>query len=153
MILADTNILLRLAQPGDPHRQPARAAIRLLRTRDGESFVIAPQSLYEMYVVCSRPISANGFGLTSEQSRAEIAKARSFFQLLPETAQVYTTWERLIGQYTIHGKRAHDARLVAMMIEHHVPRILTFNDGDFRQFSEIITLNPFDVVGIPRSTR
>ena len=30
MILADTNILLRLAQPGDPHRQPARAAIRLL---------------------------------------------------------------------------------------------------------------------------
>ncbi len=105
MILADTNILLRLAQPGDPHRQPARSAIRLLRTRDGESFAIAPQSLYEMYVVCSRPTSANGFGMTSQQSRAEIAKARSFFQLLPETAQVYTTWERLIDQYAILGKR------------------------------------------------
>ena len=106
-----------------------------------------------MYVVCTRPIGANGFGMTSEQSRAEITKARSLFQLLPETAQVYTTWERLIGQYTIHGKRAHDARLVAMMIEHHVPRLLTFNDNDFRQFSEIATLNPFDVIGVPRGTR
>ena len=39
-----------------------------------------------------------------------------------------------------------------MMIEHHVPRILTFNDGDFKQFGEIIALNPFDALGIPRST-
>ncbi|MGO9113068.1 MAG: type II toxin-antitoxin system VapC family toxin [Thermoguttaceae bacterium] len=153
MILADTNILLRLAQPGDPHRQPARDAIDLLTARDGESIAIAPQNLYEMYVVCSRPINANGFGMTSQQARAEITSARSLFPLLLETAQVYTTWERLIGQYAIHGKRAHDARLVAMMIEHHVPRLLTFNDDDFRQFAEIITLNPFDVVGVPRSTR
>jgi hypothetical protein len=48
------------------------------------------------------------------------------------------------------GKRAHDARIVAVMIEHHVPRVLTFNDADLRQFVEIATLNPFDVVGTPR---
>ena len=153
MILVDTNILLRLAQPGDPHRQPACDAIDLLRARDGESFAIAPQSLYEMYVVCSRPIDVNGLGMTYQQARAEIARARSLFQLLPETAPVYATWERLIGHYTIHGKRAHDARLVAMMIEHNVPRILTFNDGDFRQFSEITTLTPFDVIGVPRNAQ
>jgi len=153
MILVDTNILLRLAQPGNPHRQPARDAISLLTVRDGESFAIAPQNLYEMYVVCSRPISVNGFGLTSQQAYAEITAARSLFQLLSETAQVYATWERLIGQYAIQGRRAHDARLVAMMIEHHVPRLLTFNGDDFRQFAEIITLNPFDIVGIPRGTR
>jgi predicted nucleic acid-binding protein len=152
MILADTNVLLRLARREDPQHQTARAAIGLLRSRDGESFAIAPQSLYEMYVVCSRPISANGLEMTSEQSCAEITKARSLFQLLPETAQIYTTWERLIGQYPVHGKRAHDARLVAMMIEHHVPRLLTFNDSDFRQFTEIVLLNPFDVLGIPRDT-
>jgi len=40
-----------------------------------------------------------------------------------------------------------------MMIEHHVPRLLTFNDDDFRQFTEIQTLNPFDVMGLTRSTR
>ena len=153
MILVDTNILLRLPQLGDPHRQPAMDAIDLLTARDGESIAIAPQNLYEMYVVCSRPSSANGLGMTTQQSHAEIAKARSLFQLLAETEQICTRWERLIGQYVIQGNRAHDVRLVAMMIEHHVPRILTFNDGDFRQFSEIATLNPFDVLGIPRGTR
>ena len=109
MILVDTNILLRLAQLGDPHHQPARDAIDLLTARDGESIAIAPQNLYEMYVVCSRPTSANGLGMTSQQSRSEITKARSLFRLLPETAQVYTMWERLVGQYAIHGKRGHDA--------------------------------------------
>ncbi|MGA2255170.1 MAG: hypothetical protein ABSG53_10950 [Thermoguttaceae bacterium] len=103
MILVDTNILLRLAQPGDPHRQPALNAISLLTVRDGEPFAIAPQNLYEMYVVCSRPISANGFGMTCQQAHAEIARVRSRFQLLPETVQVYATWERLIDQYAIHG--------------------------------------------------
>jgi len=36
------------------------------------------------------------------------------------------------------------------MIQHRVPSILTFNDADFRRFTEIQTLNPFDVLGIPR---
>ena len=35
--------------------------------------------------------------------------------------------------------------------QHHVPRLLTFNDGDFQQFGEIIAVNPFDVLGIPSS--
>jgi len=151
MILVDTNIPLRLAQPGHSHRQPALDAIRLLTVRDGEHFAIAPQSLCEMYVVCSRPASANGFGMTPQQAHAEIATARALFQLLPETAQVYPTWEGLVAKYATHGKQAHDVRLVAVMIEHHVPRILTFNDGDFAQFAEIAALNPFDVVGIPRA--
>ena len=122
MILVDTNILLRLAQPGHPHRQPARDAIGLLTVRDGETFAIVPQNLYEMYVVCSRPVGANGMGMTSGQAHAEIAKARSLFHLLSETAHICPTWENLIRQYAIVGKRAHDARLVAMMIEHHIPR-------------------------------
>jgi hypothetical protein len=37
-----------------------------------------------------------------------------------------------------------------MMIEHHVSRLLTFNDADFKQFAEISALNPFDVLGIQR---
>lgn len=40
MILVDTNVLLRLAQPGHPHRQAALDAIGLLRGRDGERFAI-----------------------------------------------------------------------------------------------------------------
>lgn len=150
MILVDTNIPLRLAQPGHPHRQPALDAIKLLTVRDGEQFAIAPQSLYEMYVVCTRPADANGLGMTPRTAHTEITSTRALFQLLSETNHVYATWEGLIAKYAIHGKQAHDARLVAIMIEHHVPRLFTFNDADFKQFSEIATLNPFDVLNAPR---
>jgi hypothetical protein len=77
MILVDSNILLRLAQPGHPHRQPAWDAIATLTVREGEQFAIAPQSLYEMYVVCTRPPSANGIGMTPQRSHAERTRVRA----------------------------------------------------------------------------
>jgi hypothetical protein len=73
------------------------------------------------------------------------------FELLPETAQVYPTWEGLVAKYAVQGKRAHDVRLVALMIQHRVPKLLTFNDADFRAVAEIQSLNPFDVLAIPRT--
>ena len=150
MILVDTNILLRLAQPGHPHREPAWDAVATLRVRDGEQFAIAPQNLYEMYVVCTRPLGANGLGMTPQQAHGELSSTRTLFHLLPETEQVYPTWESLVAKYAIHGKHAHDARLVAVLIVHRVPKLLTFNDGDFKEFTEIAALNPFDVLGVPR---
>ena len=151
MILVDTNILLRIAQVGHPHRQPALDALQLLTIRDEEHFAVAPQSLYEMYVVCSRPASVNGFGYTPQRACAEILAARALFQILPETSLVYPTWEWLIAKYAVQGKQAHDTRLVALMIEHRVAKLLTFNDADFRRFVEIQALNPFDVLAIPRA--
>jgi predicted nucleic acid-binding protein len=151
MILVDTNIPLRLAQSDHPHRQVAFDALQLLTLRDQEQFAIAPQSLYEMYVVCTRPANANGFGMNSQQAGAEIAATRSLFELLPETPQVYPAWEGLIAKYAVQGKRSHDVRLVALMIQHRVSRLLTFNDADFRPFTEIETLNPFDALAISRT--
>jgi hypothetical protein len=37
------------------------------------------------------------------------------------------------------------------MIQHRVPKLLTFNDADFRAVAEIQSLNPFDVLAIPRT--
>ncbi|MGC9260103.1 MAG: type II toxin-antitoxin system VapC family toxin [Phycisphaerae bacterium] len=65
MILVDTNIFLRLAQIEHPHRQIALDALQLLTLRDQEPFAIASQSLYEMYVVFTRPAKVNGFGMNS----------------------------------------------------------------------------------------
>jgi predicted nucleic acid-binding protein len=146
MILVDTNIPLRIAQIGHPHRAAALEALKLLTMRDQEHFAIAPQSLYEMYVVCTRPSAANGFGYTAQQAITEIIAARSLFEILSETAQLYPTWEGLIAKHGILGKQAHDVRLVALMIQHRVPKILTFNDADFRRFTEIEILNPFDLL-------
>lgn len=151
MILVDTNIPLRMAQLGHPHRDPALAAIRLLSLRDSEEFCIAPQSLYEMYVVCTRPIAVNGLGMESAAALAEISGLRGIFQVLGETPQTFPIWESLVAKYPIRGKQAHDARLVAVMIEQRVPRLLTYNDADFRFYTEIEVLNPFDVLQVPRT--
>ena len=105
-----------------------------------------------MYVVLTRPAAATGgLGMTAGQAGAEIAATRALFELLPETAQVYPTWEGLVAKYAVQGKRAHDVRLVALMIQHRVPKLLTFNDADFRSITEIQSLNPFDVLAIPRA--
>ena len=151
MVLVDTNVLLRIAQRGHPHQRPALDAIELLRVRKGEVFAIAPQIVCEMCVVCIRPAADNGLGMTPHEAHAEITRARALFHLLPETGQVYPTCEGLVVKYAIRGKRAHDVRLVALMIEHGVPTLLSFNDADFRQFTEIVTLSPFDVLSIPRT--
>ncbi len=146
MIPVDTNIPLRLTQIGHPHRQAALDTLQLLAERDQEQFSIAPQSLYEMYVVCTRPASANGFGMSARLASIEISAIKSLFEVLPETSQVYATWEGLVAKYDITGKQAHDVRLVALMLQHRVSKLLTFNDGDFRRFSEIQPLNPFEVL-------
>jgi predicted nucleic acid-binding protein len=150
MILVDTNVILRIIQIGHPHRQAALDAIERLTLRDSERFVIAPQILYELYVVCSRPQSSNGLGMTAEQALWEIVSARTIFSPLPDAAEVYSIWENLVTKHRVEGKRAHDVRLAAFMTHHHILKILTFDDADFRGFTEIEAVNPFDVLGIPR---
>ena len=104
-----------------------------------------------MYVVCTRPLQQNRLGLTPAQPHQEITKVRSLFQLLPETAGVYNAWEGLAAKYAVAGKPAHDRRLAAFMVEHRLVQILTFNDQNFVRYAEIRTLNPFDVLGLPRT--
>jgi predicted nucleic acid-binding protein len=151
MILADTNILLRLAQPAHPHFRPATEAVNLLSAQAGQAIGIATQSLYEMYVVLTRPVDVNGFGWSPDQAQTELRRAISFFQLFPETDSIYQHWEDLVVRYNVVGKSAHDARLVALMNASHMDRLLTFNDRDFSRFAEITVINPFDVLGLPRA--
>ena len=150
MILADTNILLRLAQSDHPHHSSARDAVRLLTTRDREQFCIAPQTIYEMYVVCTRPVSQNGLGLNAARARVEIARMRSIFALVGETEEVFSRWESLTTTYAVEGKSAHDTHLVAFMLVNRIGRLLSFNDAHFMRYVEISALNPFHVLGIAR---
>jgi predicted nucleic acid-binding protein len=150
MILVDTNIPLRLVQGGHLHQQPALDALALLTTRDNEQFAMAPQCLYEMYVVCTRPAAANGMGMSAAAALNEIGAIRALFQLLPETPNLYQTWEGVVRKYAVVGKPAHDARLVAFMVEHQIQRILTFNDQDMTRYAMIKALNPFDILGVAR---
>jgi hypothetical protein len=56
---------------------------------------------------------------------------QTFELLLSDEAMVYQHWKRLIIEQPVTGRRAFDARLVAVMLAHGVARLLTFNGADF----------------------
>ncbi len=93
--LADTNILLRLAEPSDPDYTIVRTAVEILFTR-GEHLCYAAQNLVEFWNVCTRPIDKNGFGLSSADTdaRANLIEAR--FPFLPDSERGHVEWRRLV---------------------------------------------------------
>jgi predicted nucleic acid-binding protein len=147
MYLLDSNILLRLAQPGHPHHNEVRNCIRIL-LRKKEIVCIVPQVLFEFWVVATRPIANNGLGLSVENVKRKVEKAEFFFRLYLDTSQVYREWLRLVESYSVSGLKAHDARIVAAMKIHRLTNLVTFNINDFKRFkdSEIAVFTPSEVM-------
>jgi len=141
--LLDTNVLLRIAQPGCPLHNEARTCVRtLLRRKLAVS--IFPQILFEFWVVATRPIDNNGLGLSIDNVKRKLEKAESFFRLRLDTQPIYREWFRLVEVYRVSGVNAHDARIVAAMKVHGLTHLVTFNVADFKRYDgpEITVLTP-----------
>jgi hypothetical protein len=145
IVVVDTNILGRIAEPGHSQYQLALDDTDALRKR-GDLPSVIPQVLYEFWVVGTRPVGQNGLGLTAMQAESELVRIESMFPLLPETANVYLEWRRLVIAHQIVGKNAHDSRIVAAMAVHGLSHILTFNTGHFSRFPGVTALDPASVV-------
>jgi predicted nucleic acid-binding protein len=145
--LLDTNVLLRIAQPGHSSHQEARSCVRSLLRRK-ESVFLIPQILFEFWVVATRPVDKNGLGLSVENVRRKIERAESFFDLHLDTPSIYREWLRLVEANRVAGVAAHDARIVAAMKVHGLTHLVTFNTSDFKRYdgSEITVLTPTDLL-------
>jgi len=139
--LVDTNVLLRSVQNSHPMQSEAVRAINLL-LRNPEAVSVVPQTLIEFWAVATRPQINNGLGLSVVETAQQIAYLKSLFTLLPDTDGIFEEWERLVAQYQVLGKQAHDARLVAAMRVHNLTHLLTFNTADFKRFSFITAVSP-----------
>ena len=146
-LLVDTNVLLRVAEPGHAQYPDAKAAILALRGQ-GFGLCVVPQVVYEFWVNCTRPIKVNGLGKTAQEAATELASVRADFTLLEDTSAILQAWEQLVTTHHVLGKNAHDARLVAAMLVHGVGHLLTFNAADFARFTAITVLTPA-AVGTP----
>jgi predicted nucleic acid-binding protein len=141
LCLVDTNVLLRGLDRNHPNCRTVRRAIIALR-RDGAELCIAAQNLVEFWAVATRPVDANGLGMSPSWAAAQLVRMRRLFTVLAENADVQPEWERLVIQHDVSGKKVHDARLVATMNVHTVSHILTFNTGDFERYPAVITVRP-----------
>ena len=137
----DTNVLLRSTNVGDAAQPVAEAAMVAVR-RSGESLSVFPQNLIEFWAVATRPFANNGLGLSIAQAEAQLSNLKSVFTLLDDTPEIFSEWERIVLQYKVSGKQAHDARLVAAMSVHNLTHLLTFNTDDFKRFTGITAINP-----------
>jgi predicted nucleic acid-binding protein len=142
--LIDTNILVRLVLPHDPLNPVATAALDELKRR-GEKACVAPQNLVEFWSVATRPVEANGLGMTPDKANSELTRIEKMFRVLDDVASVYKRWKDLVASHSVRGRQAHDARLVALMLEHKIKRIVTFNVDDFTRYSELVVLSPQDL--------
>jgi predicted nucleic acid-binding protein len=113
---------------------------------------VVPQVLYEFWVTATRPLAANGLGLSAAAAAAELARLKGLFTFLPDTAAIYPEWERVVTLHQVTGKNAHDARLVAAMGVHGLTHLLTFNTTDFARFPGVTALDPASVAASPPPT-
>ncbi|MGA3211088.1 MAG: PIN domain-containing protein [Terriglobales bacterium] len=146
-MLADTNILLRLARKEFPEYAGIRGALQQLR-REGTTLYYAPQNLVELWRVYTRPVEQNGFGLSIEAADQEASLIEAQIQLIPDTAEVHRHWRRLVVEYRVAGRQVHDARLVAVMIANGISRLLTLNVADFQRYANVIrAVHPHELAG------
>ncbi len=147
-VVLDANVLLRFADPTAAQHPSAVAALSALRAQ-GDTLRTLPQSLYEFWVVATRPLANNGLGLSASECDQTLTGIESLFPLLPDPPPLFTHWRALVVAHACHGKVAHDARYVAALRGHGLTHLLTFNAADFSRFPGLTVLDPTALVAPP----
>ena len=140
-IQADTNILLRSAEPAHPTHQQAVNAVKTLLA-NGDRVCLIPQNLIEFWNVATRPVDKNGFGWSPIKTDVEISRLESLLTVLPGSQAIYREWRKVVLDNSVLGKQVHDARIVAAMNVHQITKLLTFNLNDFKRFVHITLIDP-----------
>lgn len=143
-VLLDTNIIVRAAQPSLPDWSLIDNSLSQLINKKA-ALCIVPQTIYEFWVVATRPISQNGFGLTPEDAKSLIDSTLDQFALLRDERGIFDLWSDMVTVHKVSGKGAHDARLVAAMQRHCIANLVTFNEADFKRFP-INVLTPKTII-------
>lgn len=139
--LVDTNILLRMTRRSDPQHQLVDTALARLASQ-GTIFHYTHQNIAELWNAMTRPLARNGFGLTVVEADREVRVIEAGMSFLPDNADVYREWRRIVLELGVLGAHVHDARLAAAMYVHHVGHILTLNVSDFTRFTGLTALHP-----------
>ena len=141
-VLLDTNLLTRLInEVNQEFYRPAVASVEQLRNA-GHTLCLVPQNVYEFWSVATRPVESNGLGMSPEAARQEVDEFLPLFHLLRDERSIFAKWLELVTSVGVSGRPSHDARLVAAMLRHDVTHILSFNEADFRRFTEVTAVNP-----------
>jgi predicted nucleic acid-binding protein len=139
-VFLDTNVLIYLVRPRSPFHATAVEKLRAL-DQAARTTWISPQILREYLAVATRqqgPIAA----VAMQEALRDIERFRTTFEVTQESPAEFRRLLELLAKVPASGKQVHDANLVATMLENGFRHLLTFNQRDFRRFTNIIELEP-----------
>jgi predicted nucleic acid-binding protein len=143
--VVDTNLLTRSVEKGHPQQQISYQATNELLQR-GEILCVLAQSLYEFWVVATRPLVSNGLGLDVTDTLVRLSYFEELLEVKLDKPEVFTAWKQLVVNHSVKGKPAHDARIAAAMQVHGLTHLLTFNGADFKRYGHITVVTPDEIV-------
>ncbi len=145
-ILLDTNVLVQDANDAAAVRRTVDEHLQRL-VSDGAVLCIAPQNVFEFWVVATRPTAVSGLGFSTSVVKALVERMLRIFSLLNDPPDLLGRWLDLCMRYNVSGRPAHDARLVAWMLGHGIKHVVTLNKADFERYAEIECLVPSGSTG------
>jgi len=139
-IFLDTNVLIYSRLNLSPFHTPAVTKLAALSAA-GHQFWISRQTLREYLAGMSRPGALTG---TAPMS-AVVNDVRTFagtYRIAEDGPAVTAELLTLLNAVTLAGSQVHDANIVATMLSHGIPRLLTNNVVHFNRFASFITVEP-----------
>lgn len=84
--------------------------------------------------MATRPVDQNRLRFSVVNLTKQFSTWRKLFPPLRVERGILDRWESLATGLAVHGKSAHDTRLVAAMERHGLTHLLTFNLDDFKRY-------------------
>lgn len=138
----DTNVLVYAGLASAPRHRESVQTLRWLHEARAQTW-ISRQVLREYLAVLSRPqtfASPVPMGLLV----ADIRDFATRFQIAEDGPSVTDRLLALLQAIPTAGKQVHDANIVATMLAHGIPRLVTANPGEFERFGHLITIQSVD---------
>ena len=136
-LFIDTNVLVYANVNEAPQHQAALAAIDQAR-EDGRVLWISRQVLREYLVTLTRPQAFQDVPLTTVLEQVRLFQ--DYFEVADDTDAVTDQLMQLMDDILIGGKQVHDANIVATMLAHGIPTLLTHNGKDFERFEAYVKI-------------
>ncbi len=135
-LFLDTNVFVSATDESRPFHTVACTLIARGRSV-GLPGATSGQVIREYLVVATRPLAANGLGLSPADALGNIGKMTRHLQFCDESESVSLRLRSLVGAGDISGKGIHDANIVATLMEQGIELLVTENPEDFAGYPEI----------------
>jgi len=141
-LFVDTNVLVYANVAEALLHEAALSALQQAHEA-GRTLWISRQVLREFAAVRSRPQTFSE-AASPEIIAARVAAFEARFEVADDTAAVTDHLRQLIAEVALGGKQVHDANIVATMLVHDIPALLTQNSRDFKRFADRITIEALE---------